>query len=67
MKNEKSPGTDVMDLGVEFFQCFWKQLGPFVVRALNKAFEDGELSATQKEGLITCIPKGDKPKDNINN
>ena len=48
-------------------KCLWKQLGPVVVRALNKAFEDGELSTTQTEGLITCIPKGDKPKDNINN
>ena len=24
------------------YGCFWKQLGPFVVRALNKTFEDGE-------------------------
>ena len=54
-------------LGAEFFKCFWKQLGPFVVRALNKAFDDGELSTTQKEGIITCIPKGDKPRDNIKN
>ena len=43
------------------------QLGPFVVRALNKAFEDVELSTTQKEDIITCIPKGDKPRDNIKN
>ena len=35
--------------------------------ALNKAFEDGELSTTQKEGIVTCIPKGDKPRDNIKN
>ena len=54
MKHEKSPGTD--GSGAEIFKCFWKQLGPFVVRALNKAFEDGELSTTQKEGIITCIP-----------
>ena len=33
---------------------------------LTTAFEDGELSTTEKEGLITCIPKGDKAKDNIN-
>ena len=65
MKHEKSPGTD--GFGAEFFKCFWKQLGPFVVRALNKAFEDGELSTTQKEGIITCILKGDKPRDNIKN
>ena len=57
-----------MVLGQNFsLKCFWKQLGPFVVRALNKAFEDGELSTTQKEGIITCIPKGDKPRDNIKN
>ena len=40
MKHEKSPSTD--GFGAEFFKCFWKQLGPFVVRALNKEFEDGE-------------------------
>ena len=39
--------------------------GDFVVRALNEAFTDGELSATQKQGIITCIPKGDKNKDFI--
>ena len=65
MKHEKSLGTD--GFGAEFLKCFWKQLGPFVVRALNKAFEDGELSTTQKEGIITCIPKGDIPRDNIKN
>ena len=57
MKYEKSPGTDGFE--AECFKCFWKQLGPFVVRVLNKAFEDGELFTTQKEGIITCIPKGD--------
>ena len=65
MKHEKSPGTD--GFGAEFFKCFWKQLAPFVVRALNTAFEDGEPSTTQKEGIITCIRKGDKPRDNIKN
>ena len=65
MKNGKSPGSD--GFGAEFFKFFWKQLGPFVVRALNESYRDGELSATQKEGLITCIPKGDKPKEFIKN
>ena len=31
-------------------------------RYINYAFSSGELSITQKLGLITCIPKGDKPK-----
>ena len=36
------------------------QFGDFVVRALNESYRDGELSATQKQGIIICIPKGDK-------
>ena len=34
---------------------------------MNESFRDGELSATQKQGIITCIPKGDKNKDFIKN
>ena len=63
MKNGKSPGTD--GFGAEFFKCFWKGISVFVVRSLNEAFREGELSTTQ-EG-ITCIPKGNKPKEFIKN
>ena len=34
---------------------------------MNESFRDEELSATQKQGIITCIPKGDKNKDFIKN
>ena len=34
---------------------------------LNYGFERGELSTTQKEGIITCIPKGNKSKKYIKN
>ncbi len=61
MKNYKSPGSD--GFTAEFFQFFWLQLGSFVVRSLNDGFRKGELSTTHKEGVIICIPKGDKPKD----
>ena len=61
MKNYKSPGSD--GFTAEFFQFFWLQLGSFVVRSLNGGFRKGELSTMQKEGVIICIPKGDKPKD----
>ena len=63
MKNGKSPGTD--GFGADFFSCFWRHTGDFVVRALNEAFRERELSATQKQGIITCIPKADKNKDFI--
>ena len=65
MKNNKSPGSD--GFTVEFFKVFWKQLGEFVVRSLNDGFNKGELSSTQKEGIIICIPKSDKEKDLIKN
>ena len=38
-------------------------MGAFVVKSLNNGFRKGELSSTQKEGIIICIPKGDKSKD----
>ena len=65
MKNYKSPGSD--GFTAEFFKFFWLQLGSFVVRSLNDGFRKSELSTTQKEGVIICIPKGDKSKDLIKN
>ena len=65
MQNFKSPGTD--GFTVEFFKTFWGKIGCFVVRALNEGFRKGELTATQKQGIITCIPKGDKSRDEIKN
>ena len=65
MKNNKSPGST--GFTAEFFKFFWKDLGYFVVKSLNYGFERGELSTTQKEGIITCIPKGNKSKKYIKN
>ena len=65
MKNGKSPGST--GFTTEFFKCFWKDLGPFLVKSINYGFKIGELSATQKEGIITCIPKGNKPRKYIKN
>ena len=65
MQNEKSPGTDGMT--VSFFKFFWKKIGAFVVRSLNEGFERGEMSITQKEGIIICLPKGDKPREYLKN
>ena len=42
-------------------------MGHFVVRSLNEAFYINKLSDAQTQGLITCIPKGDKPKQYIKN
>ena len=51
----------------EFLKTFWKQLGYFVLRSLNLGFHKGEFSITQRQGLITCIPKEDKAKNLLKN
>ena len=33
------------------------------MRFLIENFQRGEMSATQKEGINNCSPKGDKPRD----
>ena len=58
MKNDKSPGSD--GFSVNFFKFFWKDLGVYLVRSINNSLQDGKLSTTQTQGLITCIPKGQK-------
>ena len=59
MKNNKSPGSD--GFSTEFFK-FLNDIGDFLVKSINYGFSNGELSVTQKEGIITCIPKGNKDK-----
>ena len=65
MKNGKSPGID--SYTAEFYNFFWKDIGNFHLESLNKSFTTGELSITQKQGLITLLPKGNKPKELIKN
>ena len=60
MKNEKSQG--ISGFAAEFFKVFWKDIGQFQLRSLNYGYMKGELSNSQKQGVITCIPKGNKPK-----
>ena len=65
MANNKSPGSD--GFTVEFFKFFWKDIGELLIRSINYGYEKGELSIAQKEGIITCIPKGEKPKQYLKN
>ena len=65
MKNDKSPGSD--GFSSNFYKFFWKDIGHFVLRSLNYGFLTNELSVTQNQGIITCIPKGDKDKKYLKN
>ena len=65
MKNNKSPGSD--GFSVELFKFFYKDIIVFIRRAINEGYRLGKLSVTQKQGIITCIPKGDKSREFLKN
>ena len=61
----KSPRSD--GLTSEFYKRFWDEAGEDVVKSINNAFDKGELSICQKRGIITLLPKKDKPTNVLNN
>ena len=44
-----------------------QDIGIFLLRSLNYGFDNNELSTTQKEGIITCIPKSNKDRKYLKN
>ncbi len=65
MKNESSPGLD--GLGAPFYKVFWAKIKNLVMGSINYAFEKGELSATQRKGVIVLIPKGNSQSNELKN
>ena len=61
MKHNKSPGND--GLTVEYYCTFWPLLGDLLVEVLNESHDRGELSNSQKQGVITLLEK--KGKDTL--
>ena len=59
MKINKSPGSD--GLPVEFYITFWDDIKSILMNSLNAAYHKGELSPSQKRGILTLLyKKGDK-------
>ena len=65
MAPNKSPGTD--GLPAEFYQVFWKDIEQFLLNALNCTYTNGCLSITQRRGMITLVPKKNKPTNLLKN
>ena len=65
MKNDKSPGSD--GFTAEFFLILFHRLGTFMVRSINYGFYSGQMSVTQRQGVIVCIPKEGKDKQFLKN
>ena len=63
LANNKSPGMD--GIPVEFYKKFWNQIGEYVYDSFIQAFDKGELSDSQRKGVINLIPKKDKDLTNL--
>ena len=66
MNNGSAPGND--GLTTEFYKMFWCKIGSMVIEAFNESFKSGDLSYTQKQGVITLIHKGsDLDREHLTN
>ena len=57
-QKNKSPGTD--GLTAEFYSFFGDHLSSTIINSFNYSFVKGELSISQRQGIIRLIPKKNK-------
>ena len=55
LNDNTSPGED--GFTIEFFKYFFNVIGSDLVESFNYAHEEGQLSISQKRGIITLIAK----------
>ena len=58
MKHNKSPGFD--GLPVEFYIVLWKDISDMLLSSFNFSLQNGLMSSSQRNGIITLIPKKDR-------
>ena len=56
--SDKSPGTD--GLTSEWYNTFWPEIKDILIDSFNYTRENGKLGITQRQGIITLIPKKEK-------
>ena len=57
-QHNKTPGTDC--LSAEFYLHFWNDISDPLIDCLNHSASVGELSISQRQGIISLIPKKNK-------
>ena len=57
MDSNKTPGSD--GLPAEFYKIFWNDISDFLLGSINYAYKTGQLSVSQKRGVVKLIPKKD--------
>ena len=55
MQPNKSPGED--GLPIEFYRFFWNDIKDYLFNSYKYSIENGNLSITQKRGVISLLPK----------
>ena len=58
MNKNKTPGFD--GLPVEFYIVFWPDICDMLISSFNFSIQNGMLSPSQRNGIITLLPKKDK-------
>ena len=64
-KNNKSPGPD--GFTNEYYKILWPTIKIILLQLLKAYRYKNLLNPSQLEGTITCIPKGDKIRNNLKN
>ena len=64
-KNNKSPGPD--GFTNEFYKIFWPNIRFILLKLIKSYRENKILNPRQLDGVITCIPKGGKLRNNFKN
>ena len=63
MGSNKSPGNDEK----EFYVCFFDEIITYLLDVLNLTFDQGQLSNSQHQAMITLIEKKGKDKRYLKN
>ena len=58
MNMNKTPGFD--GIPVEFYMVFWSDISDLLLKSFNFSLQNGILSPSQRNGIITLLPKKDK-------
>ena len=54
-QTNKTPGND--GIPIEFYKVFWPLISDPFLKCVNESFEQGEMSCSQKQAVITLIEK----------
>ena len=65
LNKKKSPGNDGITVGL--LQTRWELLEPYFMSCVNYAIEVGELSPSQRQGVVRLIEKKNKDRRNLEN